>query len=74
VGNLIGARGPAEPKLFTYVRYNAELTPEWLTDQGLADIDPRDVQKLDSTAHMDELSQVGRCVAKQVLPEHFAGF
>ena len=26
VGDLRGARGPVEPKLFTYVRYNAELT------------------------------------------------
>jgi uncharacterized protein len=26
VGDMIGASGPIDPKLFTYVRYNAELT------------------------------------------------
>ena len=40
VGDLIGARGPADPKLFTYVRYNAELTAEWLGAHGLGHIEP----------------------------------
>ena len=26
VGDMIGKRGPVWPKLFTYLRYNAELT------------------------------------------------
>jgi patatin-like phospholipase/acyl hydrolase len=74
VGTLIGARGPADPKLFSYVRYNAELTDRWLGEHGLGHIDPRNVQRLDSTRHMDALQQVGEEVAKQVKPEHFAGF
>jgi hypothetical protein len=74
VGTMIGAKGPVAPKLFTYVRYNAELTREWLHANGLDDVDPRDVQRLDSTAHMKELARVGRCVAGQVAAEHFDGF
>jgi uncharacterized protein len=74
VGDLIDASGPANPKLFTYVRYNAELTSEWLTGHGLGHINPRDVQRLDSTEHMDALREVGRKVGEQVKPEHFAGF
>jgi hypothetical protein len=74
VGDMIGKRGPAFPKLFTYVRYNAELTREWLGAHGLGAIEPEHVQALDSTHHMDELAQVGRNVAKQVRPEHFDGF
>jgi uncharacterized protein len=74
VGNMIGKAGPADPKLFTYVRYNAELTAEWLGEHGLGHIEPRHVQALDSTRHMHELREVGRQVAKQVKPEHFAGF
>ena len=36
IGDLIEkGRGPAIPKLFTYVRYNAELTTEWLSGHGL---------------------------------------
>ena len=47
VGNLIGAKGPVGPsKLFTYMRYNAELTREGLDALGLNDIDPEDVQQL----------------------------
>ena len=74
VGSLIGARGPADPKLFSYVRYNAELTPEWLESNGLEHIIAGDVQRLDSTAHMDELAQVGERVASQVVAKHFEGF
>lgn len=74
VGTMIGKGGPVEPKLFTYVRYNAELTAEWLGRHGLGHIDPRDVQRLDSTRHMPELQEVGRKVAQQVRPEHFDGF
>jgi hypothetical protein len=74
VGTLIGAAGPADPKLFTYVRYDAELTREWLDLNELRHIDPRNVQRLDSTAHMDELAEVGQGVASQVAVEHFDGF
>lgn len=75
VGDLIGARGPAGPnKLFTYVRYNAELTEKGLKALGLADIKPEGVQMLDSVAHVGELQRVGQAVAKKVKPEHFSGF
>jgi uncharacterized protein len=74
VGTLIGKKGPVDPKLFTYVRYNAELTREWLDEHGLDHVSPRDVQRMDSTKHMDELRQVGEQVAAQVSAAHFAGF
>ena len=75
VGNLIGAKGPVGPgKLFTYMRYNAELSSTGLSALGLADIKPEDVQQLDSVAHIPELQQVGKAVAKKVKAEHFAGF
>ena len=75
VGNLIGAKGPVGPnKLFTYVRYNTELSSDGLKALGLADIKPEDVQKLDSVAHVAELQRVGQAVTKKVKPEHFAGF
>ncbi|MEQ6342071.1 MAG: patatin-like phospholipase family protein [Gammaproteobacteria bacterium] len=75
VGNMIGAKGPVGPgKLFTYMRYNAELSPKGLSALELADIKPEDVQKLDSVAHIAELQRVGQAVAKKVKAEHFAGF
>ena len=74
IGNLVGAKGPVGPsKLFTYMRYNAELTREGLDALGLNDIDPKDVQKLDSVRNIDELQRVGKAVAeRKVKLEHFA--
>jgi patatin-like phospholipase/acyl hydrolase len=75
VGDLIGAKGPVGPyKLFTYMRYNAELSKDGMQALGLGDIAPEDVQKLDSVAHIKELQRVGQAVAKKVKLEHFAGF
>lgn len=75
VGDLTIAKGPlGANKLFTYVRYNAELTEEGLSSLGLTGIQPEHVQRLDSTAHIDELQQVGQAVAKQIKLEHFTRF
>jgi hypothetical protein len=74
VGDLIGAKGPLTQRLFTYARYNAELSREGLDALGLNDVVPVDVQQLDSVAHVKELQRVGRAVAKEVAPEHFDGF
>ena len=69
----IGA-GPVSPKLFTYMRYNADLTRAGLDALGLPDIEPRTVQQLDSVAFIPQLQEVGRAVAKQVNIEHFDKF
>lgn len=66
--------GPVSPKLFTYMRYNADLTRQGLDALGLPHIEPRNVQQLDSVAHITELQEVGRAVAREVNIDHFAGF
>ncbi len=67
--------GPVHPKLFTYVRYNAELSRQGLDALGLTDIEPEHVQKMDSTAYIGKLQQVGNAVANAKLKaEHFDGF
>jgi hypothetical protein len=66
--------GPVSPKLFTYMRYNADVTREGLDALGLQHIEPRNVQQMDSVEHITELQEVGRAVAKQVNIDHFAGF
>jgi patatin-like phospholipase/acyl hydrolase len=72
VRDMIGRKGPVTPKLFTYVRYNAELSREGLDASGLPDIRPEDVQRLDSVEHIGELQRVGRAVAeKKVTQAHF---
>lgn len=74
-GDPRGTAGPASAKLFTYVRYNAELTAEGLAKLKLPDIKPANVQKLDSVEHIDALAEVGKAVARDNLkPAHFAKF
>jgi hypothetical protein len=74
VGDLLGEAGLLEQRLFTYLRYNAELTTAGLAALGLPDIVPENVEKLDSVAHIDELRRVGQAVAADITPAHFAGF
>jgi patatin-like phospholipase/acyl hydrolase len=76
VWDMQGANGlgPVSPKLFTYMRYNADVTREGLDALGLQHIEPRNVQQMDSVDHITELQEVGRAVAKQVNIDHFAGF
>ncbi len=67
VGTLIGATGPTKPnKLFTYVRYDAELSAEGLKKLGLVHLDPVNLQEMDSVKYMKELQEVGRAIAKRV--------
>lgn len=75
VGDMIGKKGPVMPKLFTYLRYNAELSREGLDGLGLTGIKPEEVQKLDSVENIGELQQIGQAIAaKKVRPEHFTAF
>lgn len=75
VGDLIGKKGPVSPKLFTYMRYNAELSVKGLADLECSDINCEDVQQLDSVEHIDKLACVGQAVAKRKISlEHFKGF
>ena len=75
VGTVIAQGIPNVPKLFTYARYNAELSREGLDALGLAHINPVHVQRMDSVDHIHEMQEVGRAVAEQkVKAAHFAGF
>lgn len=63
------------PKLFTYVRYNATLTKDWLTNNGLGHIDAASVRMLDAVDNIAELKQIGQAAARtQVKPQHLAAF
>ena len=74
VGDLRTGPGVLDQRLFSYVRYNVELSHGGLDAVGLGDIAPEDVQKLDSVAHIPDLVRVGKAAAGDVAPEHFAGF
>jgi len=78
VGDLIDKedtmKRPVSSMLFTYVRYNAELSRKGLDELGLTGIKPEDVQKLDSVENIKELQAVGQAVAKKVTRAHFSKF
>jgi hypothetical protein len=77
VGDMKGAAGPLarEGKLFTYLRYNAELTREGLGRVGLGRIAPERAQRLDAINTMHELRDIGQAVAEKYVSEvNFARF
>jgi uncharacterized protein len=67
VGDMKTVTGPAASKSFTYMRLNAELSPEGLQHLGVTGIRPKDVQALDSIDHINELRQIGQAVAQTQL-------
>jgi hypothetical protein len=77
LGALCPSSGPLPQngKLFTYVRYNAELTRAGLDALGCKAIAPEDVQQLDAVDAIPQLRAVGSAVAAQkVAAAHFDGF
>jgi uncharacterized protein len=79
IGDMVSS-SPDDPnwtgsKLFTYLRYDPNVTFEGLRDLGLTDIDPAKVQVLDSVDHIHDIRRVGIVYAAQhVKTEHFKGF
>lgn len=72
IGSLIWDESQSDgARQFTYLRYNAELTSRGLRELGLSDIDPAEVQQLDSIAHMRNLQRVGEAIGGRVKDEHF---
>ena len=45
------------------MRYNLELSERGLGDLGLADIEAQSVQMIDSVAHIDSLTRIGKALA-----------
>lgn len=68
------APGSAIEPLFSYVRYNVDISQSGLDGIGLSDIKSKDVAKLDGVKGMPDLARIGRIAAEQVQSDHFAGF
>ena len=52
-------------KAFTYVRYNPDVTRAGLDELGLTEIEPQQVQLMDSIAHIDLIGTLGRTYAER---------
>lgn len=75
IDDLARGRGPVEPKLFTYLRYDIEMSREILDSFGLHHV--RDLERLrhpNAVHAIADLQAIGKALASTVVPEHFAGF
>jgi hypothetical protein len=75
-GSRLNALSPAGANLFTYLRYDADLSDEALTASGVTS--PRDrkrLRKLDAVDAIPQLQALGRSVGQQIDHDRdFAGF
>jgi predicted acylesterase/phospholipase RssA len=61
-------------KLFLYVRYNAELTPEGLKQLELEDLDARRMRKMDDVDNAAGLTRIGEALGQKVKLAHLGNF
>jgi hypothetical protein len=74
-GSRLDAIAPGGRNLFTYVRYDADLSDESLAALGVSRRDARELRRLDAVGAMSQLREVGRSVAARVDVEtHLADF
>jgi uncharacterized protein len=75
IGDMQGHGIRGGQKLFSYVRYNAELSRAGLDWLGLPNVDPAHVHPMDAVEFLDEVRQIGIALAeRKVKPEHFTRF
>ena len=73
---MVHAAGSTHGRLFSYVRYDPDVTRGGLDAIGLNGIDEAHVRLMDSTDHIAEIQQVGSAFADRRVDvaSHFAGF
>jgi hypothetical protein len=70
----VGNRAPLAEKLFTYARYDADLSRRGLDELGLKGIEESALGPFD-IAHLDELRAVGKAAADRCISSNdFEGF
>ena len=76
VGDRLNVTGVAGSNLFSYVRYNAALTDEYLGRLGIDDERRRRrARRLDGVKAIDDLRTIGRDIGATVdVDRHFEGF
>ncbi len=77
-GDMVATPGRSNwtgPKLFTYLRYDPDVSQKGLTELGLNDIQAANVQLMDSVAHIGDIRRVGIAYAENHChSDHFQGF
>jgi hypothetical protein len=75
-GSRVGADGVGGQSLFTYVRYNADLSEDALRAEGITDAElRRSLRKLDSVDRIPDLEALGRKIGQAAdFQRELAGF
>lgn len=74
-GSRLDAVAPGGRNLFTYVRYDADLSDDALTVLGIPARDCGGLRKLDAVGVIPQLTSVGKAVARRVdVDRQFTGF
>jgi len=74
IGDMIGQKGPDSQKLFTYLRYNVDLSQDGLNNLGLNHIKSENVQEMDKVAFIKDMQEISIAVANDISINHFNGF
>lgn len=75
LGDLRAESSPGDRELFTYLRYNADLSAAGLAALGLGGLDSARLRRLDSVESIADLEAVGRMVVDRDLrAEHYRSF
>src|SRR5207248_1773010 len=75
-GARIGQAAVAGSNLFTYLRYDVDLSDKFLDNHGIAKMkDKKRMRKLDSVDSMPRLEEFGTELGRAIdFPAHFHGF
>jgi uncharacterized protein len=74
IGDLKQTKAPGGRSLFTYLRYDADVSARGLTDLGVSGVEPEQVQVMDSVQYVPQIQMVGQALGRRVQAGHFAGF
>jgi len=68
-GDILGAREP----LLSYLRYNAWLDADWLSERQLkfTSTELENIRGMDNPKNIGQLKDIGRAAASAVIEEHF---
>lgn len=75
-GDMMIGSGAGGAGLFSYVRYDPDVTPAGLAELDVDDISSENVSLMDSTEHIADIQRVGAAYADRLVDvaEHFRGF
>jgi len=75
LGDLIDSKEPASPKMFTYIRYNYDITDTFFREVGLEDVNLDVVKSVAAPEYLDELEEIGTVIAGHLVGrEHYRDF